>query len=294
MLFMFSSSSLFSSIKMVARLSSIIVAVTSVVGCSGYDFGDKGVRPSQSQIVYPNVSEELLDVKCDNVEKDVEDEAKKKLNIIMIGAPASGKGVHSGRIMKQYNLCHISLGDVIRDEIKNNTSLGNFVKDDVQKGALVGDRIAMFLLSEQLNGRCKGADGIIYDGFPRSIKQVEKLEEMYGNSQYVNVVININAKDEELINRVRSRADCAKCNAKLLKDPQICKNCSGTEVMRADDDIEVFKERLRLHHSQSDPIIEAVKKSNSFKMVDVQTTGRDIQDVSAGIFQEIEKAIGSR
>lgn len=211
-----------------------------------------------------------------------------KIHIVMVGAPASGKGTHAARIRQRYSLGHISVGDVFRREIKEGSYIGQCVKDYVSKGMLIDDKMVMLLLKDELSNAQESVNGMIFDGFPRTITQAQELEKMSKDS--VNIVVNMIAADDELIERVRRRALCGKCNAKLVEDPA-CAKCVGDEVMRDDDDVDVFKERLRLHHMYSDPIVEYLRKSDRFKVVDVHTSGKEIEDVSKFIFASLDKAV---
>ena len=177
------------------------------------------------------------------------------LNIIIFGAPGSGKGTQSDLMKKNYNLAHISTGDVLRGEIKNETELGKTAKGYIDKGQLVPDELICDMLDNVLE-TLKDANGIIFDGFPRTIPQAEALEKILGNrGMDVSILLDLQVEEEELINRLLERG-----------------RISG----RSDDNEETIQSRLKVYHSQTAPLAEHYKKKGKHAPIKGNGTIEDI------------------
>lgn len=188
------------------------------------------------------------------------------LNVVIFGAPGSGKGTQSELIIKKYGLFHISTGDVLRSEMKNGTELGNTAKAYIEKGQLVPDSLIIDMLANVLDSNEAAKDGVIFDGFPRTIPQAEALNEMLKErGTAVSIVVGLDVEESELIDR-------------LLKRGQI----SG----RSDDNYETIKSRLDVYNNQTSPLKEFYIKEG--KYADIHGMG-SVED----IFGRIETAIDS-
>ena len=156
-------------------------------------------------------------------------------NIVIFGGPGSGKGTQSDKLISHYNLFHISTGDVLRDHIRRGTDLGNTANSYISKGKLIPDDLMVSILEQVLIDNAQAvADGVIFDGFPRTIPQAKALNEMLqkrGNK--VNIVIGLEVPDEELTERLLKR---------------------GLESGRSDDNRETIAKRLEVYHSQTAPL----------------------------------------
>ena len=157
------------------------------------------------------------------------------LNIVIFGAPGSGKGTQSERIVEKYGINHISTGDVLRAEIKNGTELGKTAKDYIEKGQLVPDELIVDMLAKVLDSKVN-SKGVIFDGFPRTIPQAKALKEMLNKrGTDVSVMLNLQVEEEELINRLLER---------------------GKVSGRSDDNLETIKSRLDVYHKQTAPLAD--------------------------------------
>ena len=156
-------------------------------------------------------------------------------NIVIFGGPGSGKGTQSDKLISHYNLFHISTGEVLRDHISRGTELGNTANSYISKGKLIPDDLMVSILEQVLIDNAQAvADGVIFDGFPRTIPQAKALNEMLqkrGNK--VNIVIGLEVPDEELTERLLKR---------------------GLESGRSDDNRETIAKRLEVYHSQTAPL----------------------------------------
>ena len=186
------------------------------------------------------------------------------LNIVIFGAPGSGKGTQSERIVAKYGINHISTGDVLRAEIKNNTELGKIAKGYIDQGQLIPDELIIDILAKTLDS-FEDSKGVIFDGFPRTIPQAEALKKVLAErGQSVSIMRDLDVPEDELMTRLIKR---------------------GQESGRADDNEETIKKRLVVYHSQTAPLIDWYKAEGQY----CHTNGLGTME---GIFEEICKAIG--
>lgn len=181
------------------------------------------------------------------------------LNIIIFGAPGSGKGTQGEMIAKRYNLEHVSTGELLRNEIKNATELGKSANEYISKGQLVPDAIVIGMI-EELIKTTTGVDGFLFDGFPRTLTQgVELDKKLEENNMSISKVLCLDVEENELIERLLNR---------------------GKLEGRADDNRETIESRLDVYHNQTQPLIDFYNKQS--KMTVIEGSG----DINA-IFQSI-------
>ena len=212
------------------------------------------------------------------------------MKLILIGAPAAGKGTQAKRLIKHYNIAHISTGDILRDHIDKGTELGEKIKSVMACGGLVSDDIIMELVKSRISeDDCK--NGYIFDGFPRTVAQAEMLYDIIGN---IDRVIYINTPDEYTIERLAARETCPKCGSTYnkLSIPSkvkgVCDVCNEKLIQRKDDTVEAGKIRLKTFHEQSEPLVDYYKKKNLLFEVNGLL---DIDEVTKVIISELgEKA----
>ena len=187
------------------------------------------------------------------------------LNIVIFGAPGSGKGTQSDLIIKKYGLFHISTGDVLRAEMKNGTELGKIAEGYISKGQLVPDELIIDMLAKVLDSNEETKNGVIFDGFPRTIPQAEALKAMLKErGAEVSAVIGLEVEEEELIDR-------------LIKRGQV----SG----RSDDNLETIKSRLDVYHNQTTPLKDYYINEKKYKAIHGMGT---IESIFAAIEKEID------
>ena len=185
------------------------------------------------------------------------------LNIVIFGAPGSGKGTQSARIVEKYGINHISTGDVLRTEIKKGTELGQIAKSYIDQGQLLPDELIINILASTLDS-FKDSKGVIFDGFPRTIAQAEALKAMLAErGQQVSIMLDLDVPEDELMTRLIKR---------------------GQESGRADDNEETIKKRLVVYHSQTSPLIDWYKNEGLYQHINGLGT-------MEGIFAEIAEAI---
>jgi adenylate kinase len=193
------------------------------------------------------------------------------MRIIMLGPPGSGKGTQGELIEKRYEFPRISTGDLLRLAGSERTDLGKKAEAQMKRGGLVEDEIVLEIVKERiLNDDCRL--GYVLDGFPRTISQAQKLEEMDGNRQ--EIVIEIHLPEEIIVERLSARRICPQCAAVysiLATKPKregICDVCGSRLFQREDDKPEVIKERLRVYRQQTEPLIGYYQKKGSLQRVD--------------------------
>lgn len=205
------------------------------------------------------------------------------MKLVLIGAPAAGKGTQAARLVEHYSIAHISTGDMLREEVAKETELGKEAKAIMNAGGLVSDEIIIAMVKERIKkDDCK--NGFILDGFPRTVVQAEKLDEMVT----LDKVVYINAPDEVMLERLTARQTCPKCGAtynKLFLPPKtagICDKCGAELTQRKDDTVEAGKARIATFHEQSEPLVEFYTKKGILFEVDGTAA---IDDITKAIIE---------
>jgi len=192
------------------------------------------------------------------------------LNIIICGAPGSGKGTQSQLIAEKYNLKHLSTGDILRNEIKLQTGIGKKAEQFISKGQLVPDEIIITMLDHILDKEMNHHKGIILDGFPRTYAQAEALEKLLKKrNEEITLLLDLKVNDEELISRLLKRAEISN---------------------RSDDKLDVIRKRLEIYHQNADEVNNFYKKSN--KYVAIEGIGT-VEEIFSRISQVIDSKINS-
>ncbi len=191
------------------------------------------------------------------------------MNFIFLGPPGAGKGSLAVKVAKDYNIPHISTGDIFRAAIKNQTELGKKVKSIIDGGGLVSDDITCALVKERLEqADCK--NGFILDGFPRTIPQADALGTFCPDVTCVNFQI----ADEAVIKRLSTRRVCKKCGAnfnvltKPSKKEGVCDECGGELFQRDDDKQESILHRMDVYREQTEPLIAYYREKGKLTDID--------------------------
>jgi adenylate kinase len=177
------------------------------------------------------------------------------INVVIFGPPGAGKGTQSEKIIEKYGFKHISTGDLLRKEIASGSELGKKISERIDKGKLVSDELITDILINELD-RIGKVPGVIFDGFPRTVSQAEDLDRILADRDTgVSVMLDLEVDEEELIKRLLHRA-----------------KVEG----RADDTIDVIKNRLKIYHKKTEPVIDYYKKEGKFRKIDGSGTVGDI------------------
>ena len=192
-----------------------------------------------------------------------EDNLKNMKNIVIFGAPGSGKGTQSDLLIEKYGLGHISTGDVLRSEIKKGTELGKTAASYIDKGQLIPDALMVDILASVYDSFGTDHPGVIFDGFPRTIPQAEALKKMLEERGHrIAAMIELDVPEEELMTRLIKR---------------------GQESGRSDDNAETIKKRLDVYHNQTSPLIEWYEKEGILHHIN----GLGALDRIAGDIQQV-------
>jgi len=182
------------------------------------------------------------------------------LNIIIFGAPGSGKGTQSSLIKEKYNLLHLSTGDLLRAEIAADTELGRVANSYISKGHLVPDEMIVEIQDKAIVEKETAGkyNGIILDGFPRTVAQAEALEDLIKkHNKDITVLLDLTVDEDELIERLVNR---------------------GKTSGRCDDNLETIKNRLEVYHDKTKPVNDYYKNQNKYVAVDGSGNVDDIFD----------------
>lgn len=197
------------------------------------------------------------------------------MKLILLGAPGAGKGTHATKLKVDYNIPHISTGDIFRANIKQGTVLGKKAKSYIDKGELVPDELVIDLVKDRLN-QADCQNGFILDGFPRTINQAEALSAFVD----IDAVINFILDDSIIVKRVSGRRMCV-CgetyNTELLNGATTCSKCGKELYQRDDDKEETIKNRLKVYYKETAPLIGYYRESG--KMVDLDCNDKTIDKV---------------
>lgn len=221
------------------------------------------------------------------------------MNIIMLGAQGTGKGTVAGLISEQTGLPQISTGDIFRKNISEKTPLGVEADKYISKGNLVPDDITVPMVEDRLTWD-DAKNGVILDGFPRTIEQAEKLDKILAKKgEKIDLVINLVTPKEEIIDRMLTRRVCtnqdckATYNIKLHPPVKegICDKCGSPLKQRADDsDPEAIKKRLEIYEEKTSPLVEYYKEKGVLRTETVSISiNRMGKDVANDVVRDIKK-----
>ncbi len=194
------------------------------------------------------------------------------MKLILLGAPGAGKGTQAELICDKLNIPTISTGNILREAIKNQTERGMMAKSYMDAGKLVPDEVIVGIVSERLTADdCK--NGFILDGMPRTVAQAKALDDMKVD---IDVVLSIEVEDSAIESRMSGRRVCEGCGAsyhiehKKPKVDGVCDSCGGKLILRADDAPETVRDRLKVYHEQTEPLVEFYKAKGILKTVEGQ------------------------
>lgn len=193
------------------------------------------------------------------------------LNIVLFGAPGSGKGTQSAKLIDEYGLYHISTGELLRDHIRRGTDLGKTADKYISKGQLIPDQLMIDILDDVLDKEASGKEGVVFDGFPRTIPQAEALSKLLQKrGTDLHAVVGLEVPEDELVQRMLAR---------------------GKETGRADDNIETIKNRLDVYHSQTLPLKDYY--TGKGKYLAIKGTGV-VDEIFRDIATQLERQTGAK
>lgn len=191
------------------------------------------------------------------------------MKIVIFGPQGSGKGTQADIIAERLDICHITMGDLLRSEAKSGSELGQKINSLINEGQLVSDEIVFALIQDRV-AMSDCALGFILDGFPRTLAQAELLDKI----ATIDTALEIWISDEESVRRITDRRSCSSCGAvyHLIYNPPIsedkCDKCQSSLVIRDDDKETVIKKRLEVYHQQTEPLIKHYQDKNIYLKID--------------------------
>lgn len=196
------------------------------------------------------------------------------MRMILLGPPGAGKGTQAKLISEKYSIPHISTGDIFRKNISEKTPLGVKAKEYIDKGQLVPDELTIDLVNDRLTHEdCK--TGFLLDGFPRTVKQAEALENFLNkNNQSLDTALLINVPSSFILERMTGRRVCPSCGASYhikFNPPKIegiCDVCKAEVIQRKDDTEETVKERIEVYDRQTQPLVDFYAPKDQLFVVD--------------------------
>ncbi len=211
------------------------------------------------------------------------------MQIIFIGPPGSGKGTQAKRLADSHSIPHISTGDMLREAVAEGTELGKQAAPIMASGGLVSDDLMIGIIKDRL-AKPDAQKGFILDGFPRTVVQAEKLDNLVGNAKESLRVLQLLVPDESIVKRIALRRSCSNCGAvyHLENNPpasdSVCDRCGTELIARPDDNEGAVRKRLEAFHAQTLPVATFYKAKNLLREVD------GIGPVDE-VFERIEKSL---
>lgn len=210
------------------------------------------------------------------------------MNLIFLGPPGAGKGTAASKVAAEFEIPHISTGDLFRAAIKNETELGLQVKAITEKGDLVPDELTVEIVKERLQAD-DTKNGYILDGFPRTIPQADAL----AGFSSVTRVLNFQLDDEEVVERLSGRRVCRSCgtgyHVRFMppKKEGVCDVCGGELYTRKDDTVESIKNRLTVYAKQTAPLIEYYAGRDLLTNIDAKPAAERVLESVKGILKNL-------
>jgi len=218
------------------------------------------------------------------------------MRIVLLGAPGAGKGTQCKRVVAQYELLHLSSGDILRQHRAEETELGKKAGSYMDSGALVPDEIIIEMMIDAI--KKAPVAGFVLDGFPRTVNQAVELDKLLTlANQEIDAVLNLKIDDSIVAGRMTGRRSCPQCGAVYHvenlkpKVEGICDNDGTGLVQRPDDTPEVVANRLRTYHQQTKPVLDYYKNSSDALRVYDINADKDADEVSASVFEKLDTLV---
>ena len=211
------------------------------------------------------------------------------MKLIFIGPPGSGKGTQAKRLSSRFGVPHISTGDMLREAVTDGTELGRQAAPIMAEGKLVSDDLMIGIINDRL-AKSDALGGFILDGFPRTLVQAEKLDNLVGNGGEALRVLQLLVPDDAIVRRITLRRTCSSCGAiyHLENNPpandSVCDRCGAEVIARADDTEEAVRKRLEAFHRQTLPVATFYRTKSLLREVD------GVGPVDE-VFERIEKSL---
>lgn len=210
------------------------------------------------------------------------------MQLLLLGPPGAGKGTQAKLITERYQLLHLSTGDLLRKNIANGTALGDEARPYMESGKYVPDELVNKMVEAAIDDPA-ARNGVVFDGYPRTLNQAETLDALLENKgRPIDVVINLDVMPEVLIERLSGRRVCKGCGAiyhvKTMPSltQGVCDQCGGELYQRADDNEETIRTRLKVYNQQTEPLLNYYGQQRKLRNVDA---AQGIERTSERVFE---------
>jgi len=214
-----------------------------------------------------------------------------QLRTILIGPPGAGKGTQAPRIQEQFCVCHLATGDMLREQVAKKTPLGVQAKRIMDTGGLVSDDIVVGMIKDQLENNKQCKNGFVLDGFPRTVPQAEKLDNMLlDRKEKIDSVVQLQIEDQLLISRITGRLIHPASGRTYHKEfhppkkPMVDDVSGEPLIQRSDDNVDTLRKRLAAFHSQTGPVIDYYKGKGLWHRIDAAQSPSVVWDHLKEVF----------
>ncbi|KAL4898417.1 adenylate kinase [Aspergillus ambiguus] len=216
-----------------------------------------------------------------------------QMRIILMGPPGAGKGTQAPRIKDKYCVCHLATGDMLRSQVAKKTELGKEAKKIMDQGGLVSDEIMVNMIKSELENNAECKNGFILDGFPRTVAQAERLDDMLAvRQQKLQHAIELQIDDALLVARITGRLvhpASGRSYHKIFNPPkdEMKDDITGEPlIQRSDDNADTLKKRLGTYHAQTAPVCDYYKKTGIWRGIDASQEPGQVWKSLLGVFQK--------
>ena len=207
-----------------------------------------------------------------------------ELNLVLLGPPGSGKGTQGERLQEDFHLPYYATGDILRGAVRDETELGDQAKEYMDRGDLVPDELIVAVIGERIGGT-EAVDGFILDGFPRTTRQADALDEKIAQlGRSLTAAILIEVDDEEVARRLGGRRTCVKgghifhVEFDPPKNEGVCDVCGARLIVRDDDKPDVIRNRLETYREKTEPLIDRYEAGGKLRRVDGSRSPDEVSD----------------
>ena len=204
-------------------------------------------------------------------------------NVVLLGPPGAGKGTVATRLAREFRFLHVSTGDMLREEVAQNTPLGQLAKGYMERGELVPDEVILSMVRQRVDAK----KGVLFDGFPRTLAQAEGLERF----TEVDLVVFLEVSKEEVVRRLSSRRICSRCGAVynlVTQPPKVegrCDLCGSPLIQREDDKPEVVARRFEVYMKESAPLITYYEQRGLLRRVRADRSPEEVFQAVAEVLR---------
>ncbi|PYH42583.1 adenylate kinase ADK1 [Aspergillus saccharolyticus JOP 1030-1] len=239
-----------------------------------------------------------LEARIEDLEGRLTSEVKPKsvteqMRIILMGPPGAGKGTQAPRLKEKYCVCHLATGDMLRSQVAKKTELGREAKKIMDQGGLVSDEIMVNMIKSELENNTECKNGFILDGFPRTVAQAERLDDMLAaRQQKLQHAVELQIDDALLVARITGRLvhpASGRSYHKIFNPPkeEMKDDITGEPlIQRSDDNADTLKKRLGTYHAQTAPVVDYYKKTGIWRGIDASQEPGQVWKSLLGVFQK--------